>query len=55
MFGEDENPDELRKEMLDECYAAAFAGGFGAALFEAADIEMMSDDEVVEEARKRGM
>ena len=54
MFGREKSVDELRQEMMDDCYATAFAGGFGAALLEVADIEQMSDEEVVEEARKRG-
>ena len=55
MFGQEKPVEELRQEMIDECYAAAFAGGFGAALLEAADIESMSDEEVIMEAKRRGM
>ena len=55
MFGRTEKTvEELRKELIDDCYAAAFAGGIGPALLEISDIERMSDEEIVDEAKRRG-
>lgn len=32
MFSHEKSVNELREELIDDCYAAAFAGGFGAAM-----------------------
>ena len=55
MFEREKTVEELRKELIDDCYAAAFAGGFGAAILKVPDIERMSDEEVIKETRKRGL
>ena len=45
MFGRKEKTvEELRKELIDDCYAAAFGGGIGPALLETPDIERMSEE-----------
>ena len=46
---------DLRQELIDDCYAAAFGGGLGAAILDVPDIEQMSDEEVVREAKRRGL
>ena len=55
MFGREKSVEDLRQELIDDCYAAAFAGGFGAAILEVPDIERMTDEEVIKETRKRGL
>ena len=56
MFGRREKSvEELRKELIDDCYAAAFGGGIGPAFLEIPDIERMSEEEVIAEAKRRGM
>ena len=46
--------EKLREDLEEECYAAYFAGGFGAALAEASDFEDASPEELVEAARENG-
>ncbi len=47
--------EALRKDLEEDYLAAYFAGGFGAALIEASDIEGMSPEELVEFAQKQGV
>jgi len=51
----DKNPDQLRQALIDDTYAMAFGADLPAALLEVPDIERMSDEEVEEEARRRGI
>lgn len=51
----DRSVEQLRKELIDDTYAMAFGADIPAALLEVPDIERMSDDEVIKEARRRGM
>lgn len=46
---------DLRQALIDDTYAMAFGADLPAALLEVPDIERMSDEEVVEEARRRGI
>lgn len=46
---------ELRNELIDDSYALAIGGGCPAAFLEVSDIERMSDEEVISEAKKRGL
>lgn len=46
--------EALRNDLKEESMAAYFAGGFGAALIEASDIERMSPEELVRYAQKQG-
>ena len=51
MFGRREKTvEELRKELIDDSYAAAFGGGIGPAFLEIPDIERMSDEDIQEDA-----
>ena len=47
--------DKLREHMLNECYGAAFGGGFGGALVEAMDVENASPEKLVELAQQQGI
>ena len=47
--------DKLREDMLNECYGAAFGGGFGGALVEAFDVENASPEKLVELAQQQGV
>ena len=47
--------DKLREDMLNECYGAAFGGGFGGALVEAMDVENASPEKLVELAQQQGV
>ena len=51
----DKSIENLRRELIDDSYAMAFGGGIGAAILEVPDIERMSDEEVLREAKRRGM
>lgn len=48
------NINRLREDLYDECMAAYFGGGIGTALFDAADVENASPDELVEIAKQMG-
>ncbi len=45
--------EALRNDLKEEILAAYFAGGFGAALIEASDIERMSPEKLVRYAQKQ--
>ncbi len=47
--------DRLREDMCNDLYGAFYAGGFGAALMEEAEIESASDEELIRIARKQGI
>ena len=47
--------EALRNDLKEEALAVYFAGGFGAALIEASDIEEMSPEELLEFAQKQGI
>jgi len=47
--------DALRQDMKEEAMGALFVGGFGGAIFEASDIDNMSDEEVIEKAKREGI
>ncbi len=47
--------EELREDMLQECYGAAFVGRFGGAFLEASDIENASPDELARIAQQQGI
>ena len=49
------NVDSLRENLKDEYEAAFYAGGYGAALIELAELENMSDEDVVEKAVRQGI
>ena len=57
MFFDNRNKSvsELRNELIDDSYALAIGGGCPAAFLEVPDIEKMSDEEVIREAKKRGL
>lgn len=46
--------EDLRKELLDEIYAAAFGGGMGAALLDEDEIREAGPEELREIARRYG-
>lgn len=47
--------DALREDMKAEAMGAFFVGGFGGSAFEASDIDDMSDEEVIEKAKRDGI
>lgn len=47
--------DKLRNDMRDDCIAAYFGGGFGAAIIESCDIDRATPEELVEMAQNRGI
>ena len=47
--------DALRHDMKEEAMGAFFIGGFGGALLEASDIDDMSDEGVIEKAKRDGI
>lgn len=49
------NVDSLRENLKDEYEAAFYVGGYGAALIELAELENMSDEDVVEKAVRQGI
>lgn len=59
MYGDDDNyeidVDALRHDMKEEAMGAFFVGGFGGAALEASDIDNMSDEEVIEKAKRDGI
>ena len=57
MFFDNQNKSvsELRSELIDDSYALAICGGCPAAFLDVPDIESMSDEEVISEAKKRGL
>ena len=46
--------ERLRRDLKDDSYAGAFSG-MPAMLIEAWDIDRMSDEQVIREAKKRGI
>lgn len=46
--------DSIKRDLLEECYGAAFGGGFGGGLVESFDIERMSAEEIVQLAVNKG-
>ena len=46
---------DLRHELIDDTYALAFGGGCPEAIMEVSDIERMSDKEILQEAKRRGI
>ena len=47
--------DALRDAVKNECYAAAFGGGFGGALIESFDADDASPQELVDMAQRWGI
>lgn len=47
--------DKLKKDLIDECEAAFFGGGFGGALIESFDLERMSPEKLVQYAIDQGI
>lgn len=47
--------DALREDLEDELLGAAFGGGFGGALMEAADLDDLSDEELLDIVRRNGI
>ncbi len=47
--------ERIRKDLLDNSYAAFFIGGYGGAIVEAHDIENMSPDELIDLAVEQGV
>lgn len=47
--------EELRENLKEECYAAYFVEGFGAALVEASDLDDASPEELAEMAQENGV
>ena len=47
--------DALREGLEDELLGAAFGGGFGGALMEAADLDDLSDEELLDIVRRNGI
>ena len=47
--------DALREAIKNECYVAAFGGGFGAALMESFDVDSASPQELVAMAQRWGI
>ena len=50
-----ESIETVRQELIEDTYALAIGGGCPAAILEASDIERMTDEEVLKEAKKRGL
>ena len=49
------NLEDLRKDLIEECYGAYFGGGFGGALLETSEIEKAMPEKIIEIARRRGI
>ena len=47
--------ERLRRDLIDDGFAAFYGGGFGAALVEAFDLENASAQEVVDTAVRNGL
>ena len=47
--------DALREAVKNECYGAAFGGGFGGALIESSDADRASPQELVAMAQRWGI
>ena len=47
--------DDLRNDMENEDFGAAFGGGYGGALMEGMDIATASDEEIVQMALEKGI
>ncbi len=47
--------EQLREDLLQNCYGGFFGGGFGAALIEAAEVEKATLEELVELAQRQGI
>ena len=47
--------DELRRDLLNDSYGAAFGGGYGGALMESFDIEKASPETLVRIAERNGV
>ena len=46
--------DRLLADLKEECYGAAFGGGFGGALMEASVLDHASPEELIEKAKQMG-
>lgn len=46
--------DSIKRDLLEECYGAAFVGGFYGGLAESLSVERMSAEEIVQLAIDRG-
>ena len=57
MFFNDSNKsvDTLRQQLIDDAYALAIGGGCPAAILEVSDIERMTDEEILQEEKRRGI
>ena len=51
----DKDIEKLRKRLIDDDFAMAFGAGIPEVLAEIPDIERMSDEEVLREAKRRGI
>ena len=47
--------DALRRDLIEEDYAAYYSAGFGGALVDAFDIERMTNEELLLLAKQRGV
>jgi hypothetical protein len=47
--------DRLRDDIREEFLGACFGGGFGAALTESFDLDVVTDEEIVEMAQSMGI
>ena len=47
--------DKLRKKLKQECYGAAFIGGYGGALAQSHDVDKASPEELVNMAVRKGI
>lgn len=55
MKANEHSTKNLRKELLDDVYAGAFAGGMPAMLLEEEEIQKADDDELEEIAKRHGL
>ena len=49
------NYNQLREDLKQGCYGAAFIGGFGGAMMESFDIDDASDEELEQYAKIHGI
>ena len=47
--------EELRKDLIEDCYGAYYGGGFGGALIESFELEKARPDKLIEIAQRRGI
>ena len=47
--------EKLREDLKNDSLGAFFGGGFGGAIFEAADIDKAPDEQLIEIAERKGI